>query len=360
MGIPMPEFEFTCGAILWLSYTVLTVVNLRVSEVMEYNYPLDLRNVSRYLYLVVGVPLMCALCGLLVIACLSCWRYRVYPRREWEAFIHLGEEKKTAWGAFTKKQGNFATILGTVSWLLLLILGFFPPFGKLRQYVLAKDGLDGTPLAINCVTAANHTHLMLPETQNYFLLEDPEWGVDWDARKNYSDEYWSYLIGEIRYTGPVQGCKFVPVLYAVCSVNQKETIDHCRKEADVKHYPVTMRRLHASDKVDKAREHFEELAPAATLFEFNTRSYEDTERFVDRTASELRTVWGLSLGIWVPLTLAALFFVYRRHLTCTPSVSHAADDIQTLEDLRPPSPAASAAQESAHSDTKSEYMIPVE
>ena len=177
---------------------------------------------------------------------------------------------------------------------------FFPPFSKFRELKLAEDGLIGDrPYSIDCMNSTTPSKLTLPANHSYFTLEDPEWTVDWNSRRTAIREHslWPRTVAPIVYNGPVVGCQFDPLLWAVCVV-QFPSMEACGfNESETGAY-TSMRRFHSIHYIDtEEKNELKKVGDADYMVEFNSPTMAEVMGIVSQTKEEKARLWLISL-VW--------------------------------------------------------------
>ena len=199
-------------------------------------------------------------------------------------------------------------------YIIICTITFFPPFKKFRELKLAEDGLIGDrPYSIGCMRSTTPSKLTLPANHSYFTLEDPEWTVDWNRRKNHEAWGWSHTVAPIVYNGPVVGCQFDPPLWAVCVV-QGSSMEACGfDESKIGAY-TSMRRFHSIHYMDtEEKDRLKKVGDADYMVEFNSPTMAEVMGIVSQTKEEKARMWFISLVSFAGSTFLVVIYVNYDH-----------------------------------------------
>eukprot|EP01061_Rhynchopus_euleeides_P007347 TRINITY_DN1635_c1_g2_i1.p2 TRINITY_DN1635_c1_g2~~TRINITY_DN1635_c1_g2_i1.p2 ORF type:complete len:339 (+),score=99.84 TRINITY_DN1635_c1_g2_i1:109-1125(+) len=287
-------FGTMAGLFAWVWFTGFAALNLYISELIEYNSDLERASYDVHCWNFIGALAFVIVWG--VIGMFAIMFILSYSEDEDDDDLFTGA-------------ASLSVALGFLFYVMICVLGFSQPFTQYRQLKLAQYGLTGPNAThIGCTRAdQDPQHLTLPAGATYFILEDPQWHVDFNNRKAVSDYGWEYSAAKLVYTGPVDGCKFDPPLYATCIVKGASKTKCFYDESQTGAF-TSMRAFWSTDYIDIPERKMMDKngIPREQLVEYNSPSYEDIKEFIGRKKQQRREMWETASIVWVSCSLFLL------------------------------------------------------
>ena len=203
-------------------------------------------------------------------------------------------------------------------------MGFLHPYSQFRELEMMERGLrahTGTnAFRVDCQTAPSRT-ITLPHDKTYFTFVDPGWRPDWDNlllnpvlvdSSKKDGDFYSYIAAEMKYFGPIEGCRLDAPLYAICIGFRFPTREQCWMGLQQSGEETPVRRATATRYIES--EELGRYHSKDNLVEFNTDTLEEAHEWVASRYEERDDTYRIAVYAWFSSSLVYLLLALYKSM----------------------------------------------